>query len=209
MNQSSYLSQTLWQYRGSGQFTDVTLACADGGLPAHSALLAGFMNSFGIRITSMEEMPEVVIIPDLCKREAEDGLKVLYTQPTSTLLVEALKRKTYSDVKLEIIEDQADIKVDIPEEKENILDPDHDDNMDERDASYSDGDNDQGEKYVKLEEHNLKPTQKLFAKPDGGELDEASEQKPSRHAELYGFRTVKDPKNLKLQKLKTGKKPVG
>ena len=80
MDHLSYLSQTLWEYCGSHDLTDVTLVCQDGTLPAHAAMLATLFRSFGIRFTSREEIPSCIILPDCVTKEVQHDLKKLYLQ---------------------------------------------------------------------------------------------------------------------------------
>ena len=75
MDQSSYLSNVLWQYRLAGQFTDVTLVCADGRVFAHAAVLSGFFSGFGLHL---EESPDLLLLPDINSHELEESLKTVY-----------------------------------------------------------------------------------------------------------------------------------
>ena len=65
MDQSHYVSRTLWQYRGSLHFTDISLVCEDGILPAHAAMLAGLFTSFGITQSMKDKVPDCLFFPDL------------------------------------------------------------------------------------------------------------------------------------------------
>ena len=92
MDQSSYLSRTLWDFWGSCKYTDLTLVCVDGNLPAHAALLARLFTSFGINFPSREEVPECLFLPDLTTAEVKHALKALYLQNNAEKLIAVLKR---------------------------------------------------------------------------------------------------------------------
>ena len=164
MDQSSYLSQVLWQYRVSSQFTDVTLVCADDQLSAHAALLSGFFSSLGLG--SLEEPPDVLLLPDIGSRELEAALKTLYKENSTKCLLEMFKKRDISnsmvgDVKLEVTEEVAESKVYANEDtfdvKTDITDvDDYDDNLEEKVEYKSD-----------LEE-------------DSNRVESSTEEKPSR-----------------------------
>ena len=80
MDQASYLSQRLWEYQGSCQYTDLTLVCEDGILTAHAAMLSGLFTRLNINCPSREEVPECVFLPDLITVEVQSALKALYLQ---------------------------------------------------------------------------------------------------------------------------------
>ena len=80
MDQISYLSKTLWEYRGSYELTDVTLVCQDGSLPAHAVMLAKLINSFGIRFSLGEEVPRCILLPDFGTEDMQQYLKQMYLQ---------------------------------------------------------------------------------------------------------------------------------
>ena len=97
MNQSAYLSQTLWDYRDSCDFTDLTLACKDGSLQAHSAMLAGFIASFGISITSTMDVPEFLFLPELTISEVQKSLEAIYF-PIGTQNIQRPEEKTPASI---------------------------------------------------------------------------------------------------------------
>ena len=86
MNQLSYLSRTLWEYRSSSDYTDVTLFCADGSLPSHAAILAPMFERFNIRFPFRGELPECIFIPDLTTTEVKKTLEILYLKNSGDLL---------------------------------------------------------------------------------------------------------------------------
>ena len=96
MDHLSYLSQTLWEFCGSHDLTDVTLVCQDGSMPAHAAMLATLFSSFGIRFTSREEIPRSIILPDCVTKEVQYDLKKLYLRNG-----ENMRRKVAKVVKVE------------------------------------------------------------------------------------------------------------
>ena len=130
MNQSSFLSQALWEYQGSSEYTDVTLVCWDGSLPAHAPMLAGLFTSFGISFRSREEVPECLFLPDLTTSEVQNALQDLYLQNNLNSFLEAFK-KSLTPVKLELgdyvdniepkfeVDDHIDDKFNIPEDNDN------------------------------------------------------------------------------------------
>ena len=131
MDQSSYLSRTLWEYRGSCKYTDLTLICGDGSLPAHAVMLARLFSSFGINFSSREEVPECLFLPDLTMEEVKHALKALYLQNNADQLKTILKRITIT-VKLEVSDNvnERDLKEEIKSIVENSYsdDDDQDDN---------------------------------------------------------------------------------
>ena len=92
MNQSSYLAQSLWEYRDSFDYTDITLVCVDGTLAAHSAMLAGFFTSFGISFSSIEDVPECLLLPDLTTSEVKQTLEAIYLQSYTKVFPNLLER---------------------------------------------------------------------------------------------------------------------
>ena len=91
MDQSSYLSQTLWDYRERGLYTDLTLVCEDGSLPTHAAMLAGLFTSFRISFLSREEVPECLFLPGLATASVKDALRELYFTCNNSLFVKIVK----------------------------------------------------------------------------------------------------------------------
>ena len=92
MDQSRYLSHTLWQYRGSLDYTDITLVCEDGILPAHAAMLAGLFTSFGITQSIQVKEPDCVFFPDVTTTDMQQALKALYLHNNANLLRKILNR---------------------------------------------------------------------------------------------------------------------
>ena len=111
MDQSGYLSRTLWDFRGNKEFTDLTLICDDGSLPVHAVLLAPLFSSFGLSFLSSEEMPDCLFLVGLTTSEVYHALKDLYLQNNIELLRKALKRSSLA-VKTEKL-DESDLKEDI------------------------------------------------------------------------------------------------
>ena len=101
MDQKSYLAQALWHYRSIDKFTDLTIVCKEGALPAHTALLAPFFASLGLEFSSTDDVPEFLLLPDLAQRDVEGGLKNIYGGHKATVLFELLK-STKDFAKLEI-----------------------------------------------------------------------------------------------------------
>ena len=122
MNQSGYVSQTLWQYRVASQFTDVTLVCADDRLSAHAALLSGFLSGFGI---SLGDAPHVLLLPDVASKEIEAALREIYRDYSSKCLSEALSTRDIfieEAEKYPIVEDDPKNKIQISGVKGDIHD---------------------------------------------------------------------------------------
>ena len=101
MDQGSYLSKALWHFRSTSQFTDLTIVCQDGTLLAHSALLAPLLSSLGMKLTSNDDLPDCLVMPDLPTDVVERELKKIYRGHKATALIELL-RSTESTIKLEI-----------------------------------------------------------------------------------------------------------
>ena len=112
MDQSRYLSQTLWEYRGSCEFTDITLLCEDGSLPAHVAILAPFFSTYGINFLPGEESPECLFLPNFTTTEVFKALRNLYHQNKAKVLHYTMD-EPYKAIKSEANEES-------DEEKENI-----------------------------------------------------------------------------------------
>ena len=75
-----YLSHTLWEYRSLGEFTDLTLVCADGTLATHAAMIAGLFTSYDLNFSSKEEVPDLLLLPDLTLKEVKYALQKIYLQ---------------------------------------------------------------------------------------------------------------------------------
>jgi hypothetical protein len=132
MDQSSYLSRCLWQYRESSLYTDLTLVCSDGSLPTHAAMLAGLFAGFGISFLSSEEVPECLFLPDLAIREVETILRTLYRGGKANFFSD-IPKKADSLVKIEVCDyvEESELKDVLDEEK---YDFDHDQNNSDGDG---------------------------------------------------------------------------
>ena len=109
MDQSNYLSQTLWEYRGTGEYTDITLFCEDGSLPAHVVMLAPLFRGFGISFLCTEELPECLILPDSTTKFVFNALKALYLQNKEDILQSTIV-KTKEEVKRDEFKDSNGIQ---------------------------------------------------------------------------------------------------
>ena len=94
MNQTSFLSRVLWLYQDSCQFTDVTLVCEDGSLPAHSAVLARLFSSLGLTFPSRVEVPDCLLLPDLRMAEVQQALRDLYVGNRMDTLLQLLGQRS-------------------------------------------------------------------------------------------------------------------
>ena len=90
MNQASFLSRVLWLYQDSCQFTDVTLVCDDGRLPAHSAVLAGLFSNLGLTFPSRLDVPDYLLLPHLTMAELQQALRDLYVDNRMDTLLQLL-----------------------------------------------------------------------------------------------------------------------
>ena len=104
MDQKSYVAQALWHYRSTNMFTDLTIVCKDGALPVHVALLAPCFASLGLEFSSSDDVPDLLLLPDLVQINVEEELKKIYTGHKATVLFELLK-STKDIAKLEIDND--------------------------------------------------------------------------------------------------------
>ena len=65
MNQTKFLSQTLWQFCETSAFTDLVLVCKDGEMAVHSSILAPIFIKFGLSCFSANlGRPECLVMPD-------------------------------------------------------------------------------------------------------------------------------------------------
>jgi len=132
MDQGSYLSRALWQYRHHSLYTDLTIVTSDGSLPTHAAMLAGLFTSFGITFPTREEVAECLFLPDLTMAQVEDALKMVYMGHKHDVLTSKLKNLN-SLIKMELSDyvEQTEPKVVVDDEKDDFLeDYHHDDNND-------------------------------------------------------------------------------
>ena len=116
MNQWGYLSQTLWDFRDTFEYTDVTLFCADGSLAAHLALLAPIFTSFGISFPFREEVPDCLFLPDLGTLEMLKALEALYLQNDARFFVSNFEQAE-TIVKQELLDFLAECKTKVEVDK--------------------------------------------------------------------------------------------
>ena len=60
MDQTKFLSRTLWQFFEASAFTDLVLVCKDGEVAVHSPILASTFIKFGFNL----ERSECLVMPD-------------------------------------------------------------------------------------------------------------------------------------------------
>ena len=82
MDQSTFLSRTLWSYRESEEYVDVILVCQDEPISAHIALLAPLLSSFGISFHCIEDLPDVLILVILRAHRSKEPSKASYAEHT-------------------------------------------------------------------------------------------------------------------------------
>ena len=150
MDQSSYLSQTLWDYRERGLYTDLTLVCEDGSLPTHSAMLAGLFASFRINFISREEVPECLFLPGLATATVKEAIGDLYFKCDTNLIMAILKPIVF--VKAEV--EEKDSKSYKPENYDGLDEVDDNQETDELEKDNFLPDN----KYEKIEQINKQET---------------------------------------------------
>jgi len=111
------LHETLWQFQQSCQFTDLTLSCSDGTLPAHRAMLAGVFKLLGIAIDGQDGEVECLVIPDVVVSEVEQALEELYIKSES---VKLLNLFCCTKVKSEIVDVLSifEVKPEVPSDEE-------------------------------------------------------------------------------------------
>jgi len=95
------LHETLWQFQQSCQFTDLTLSCSDGTIPAHRAMLTCVFKLLGIPIEGQDGEMECLVIPDAVVSEVEQALEELYLKSDS---VKLLNHLCYTKVKSEKVD---------------------------------------------------------------------------------------------------------
>ena len=120
MDQISYLSQTLWNYRGSYELTDVTLVCQDGSLPAHAVMMAKLLNSFGIKFSLGEVVPMSIILPDFGTKDMQQYLKNVYLQ-NRDMLPRKHAMVFQNALKTEVV-DEINLKEDLENDIEDLGD---------------------------------------------------------------------------------------
>ena len=60
MDQTKFLSKTLWQFSEVSAFTDLVLVCKDGEVSVHSPMLTSVFSKFGFNL----EKPGCLVMPD-------------------------------------------------------------------------------------------------------------------------------------------------
>ena len=100
------LPQALWQYQQCRQFTDLTLYCEDGCVPAHRALLAGVLQLIGLEEAEEIEV-ECLVIPDVTVDQVKKALEEVYLTSKSEKLLMLLscKNMKYEKVDIPLIEE--------------------------------------------------------------------------------------------------------
>ena len=105
MNQGAYLSKTLWIYRERGEYVDVTLVCHDKKIPAHITVLAPLLSYFGIKYHCIEDVPGVIILPELKSEEVQEALRSLYAECKILRFQDLLDSHSFA-VKAELLEEK-------------------------------------------------------------------------------------------------------
>merc|ERR1712096_467999 len=113
------LPETLWQFQQSCQFTDLTLSCSDGTIPAHRAMLAGVFKLLGLPTGGQEEEVECLIIPDVVVSEVKQAMEELYMKSESAKLLNLF---CCSKVKSEIVDvlSIVEVKPEVPSDEEYL-----------------------------------------------------------------------------------------
>jgi len=101
------LPAVLWQFQHTCQFTDLVLACSDGAVPAHRAMLAGVFSLLGVEIDD-KEVVECLVLPGVCGKQVEQALEELYLENKSEKLLNLLSCK---NVKSEMAEAHSIVEV--------------------------------------------------------------------------------------------------
>ena len=111
-------------YQDSSQFTDVTLVCEDGSLPAHSAVLAGLLSSLGLTFPSRLDVPDYLLLPDLTLAELQQALRDLYVDNRMDTLLQLLGHRSMGEEECKDVftsEDKLNIPTSDPEHKSDGL----------------------------------------------------------------------------------------
>jgi len=126
-----FLHEALWQFQQSGQFTDLTLACSDGTVPAHRAMLAGVFKLLGVNIDCQEEV-EFLVIPGVAVTQVETAMKDLYLENKSEKLLnlfccrnvksELINALNVVEIKPELYSDDEDYSASEPVAMKEYLD---------------------------------------------------------------------------------------
>ena len=107
------LPSALWQFQQTSQFTDMVLACSDGDVPAHRAMLSVVFKLLGVEIGQEGCM----VLPDTEKVEVEQALMEHYLKADSTNLLNIFyptKMKQEMDNDLSVVE----VKVEVASDEE-------------------------------------------------------------------------------------------
>jgi len=67
----------LWQFQQISLFTDLTIFCHDGSVPAHKSMLASVINRLGVKL--MEKV-DGLVLPDISASEVELALQSIYME---------------------------------------------------------------------------------------------------------------------------------
>ena len=98
MDQSRFLSQVLWMYQDSSQFTDVTLVCEDGRLAAHTVVMTGLFSRLGLTFACMWDVPDLILLPDLSLEDLQVALRDLYMDNRGDTLMYLLGQTSVTSV---------------------------------------------------------------------------------------------------------------
>jgi hypothetical protein len=109
LGSSSFLPKALWQFQQSCQFTDLTIACSNGSVAAHKAMLSCVFKMLDIDVHSEES--DKIIIYDVKVFEMEKALEDLYLNSVNENILRIFGP---TNVKYEIIDqsEQIECKVD-------------------------------------------------------------------------------------------------
>jgi len=113
LGSASFLPKALWQFQKDCLFTDLTIACSDGSVPAHKAMLGCVFRLLGM--CGLVEEIDSIIIFDVFVLELEKALEELYLNSNDAYI---LKLIGLISVKSEICEEEIDEiehKIDIDE----------------------------------------------------------------------------------------------
>jgi len=100
---SRSLHEALWQFQQTRQFTDLTLSCSDGTLPAHRAMLAGAFKMLGLPTGGQEEEVECLVIPDVVVSEMKQAMEELYLKSKSEKLFNLLSCKNLKSEMVDVL----------------------------------------------------------------------------------------------------------
>jgi len=117
----SFLHEALWQFQKTRQFTDLTLSCSDGTVPAHLAMLAGVFKLLGIEteIFGLEEV-KCLVIPDVAVSEVEQALEELYLKAEPEKLLNLLCHKNVKSEMVDIVNVDVEVTPEVNIYEENV-----------------------------------------------------------------------------------------